>query len=181
MTLAQTEAFAGTGDSGKRVVEKLEAVATQKVEAGEVGQWMKRAEDFEAAHPKDPLLCAIRYFEVADRFTGTQESLVAQRKSLDILGKLKVSIPAKFSPVGEWIMKHPNGRTYKRIFLPDNTYTTANYYPAWANGTWSVNGKIVTFTSANGKTSSCSIAGSNKIVSNEDRRIVFERITIPRR
>ncbi len=93
MTLEQAEAFAGKGDTGKRIAERLNAVVAQKVEASDATKWLERADAFAAAHPKEPLLCAIRYFEVADRFIGAQESLIAQRKSLDLMGKASGPAP----------------------------------------------------------------------------------------
>jgi hypothetical protein len=96
MTLEQTETFAKTGDSGRRIAAKLDEVATRKVEPSDVGKWLEQAETFAKAHPNDPLLCAIRYFEVADRFVGAQESLIAQRKSLDLMGKTTPKVRGTF-------------------------------------------------------------------------------------
>lgn len=177
MTLEQTEAFAGTGESGKRIVEKLDAVATQKVEASEVGQWMKRAEDFEAAHPDNLLLCAIRYFEVADRFIGTQESLVAQKKSLDLLGRSKAVKEDRFSPVGEWCFKTPDGKRYIRTFMANGAFTTKNYDPKWSNGRWSMEGNVVVCTMSSGSKVFFSVIDKNTILNVKDpRHLLFKRV-----
>lgn len=87
MTLQQAEEFAGKGDDGRRIAAKLQAVVSQKTDKTEAAKWLDRADAFTQTHEKDPFLCAVRYFEVADRFMGAQESLIAQRKSLDLMQK----------------------------------------------------------------------------------------------
>ncbi len=118
LTLAQSEVLAGKGDSGRRAASRMAAVADRKIEASEAEKWLQRAESFAQAHQKEHLLCAIRYFEVADRFTGSQESLVAQRKSLELMGKVKavaVKAPVSREPLesqrvfefGRWTLAVP--------------------------------------------------------------------------
>ena len=112
MTLEQAETFSNTGDAGKRIAEKLNAVA-QKVEASDVGKWLEKADTFSSAHPNEPLLCAIRYFEVADRFVGAQESLIAQRKSLELMGKVAPvasQVPQSSFRFGSWEVSLPRNQ-----------------------------------------------------------------------
>jgi hypothetical protein len=148
MTLAQAETFAKSGDSGKRITAKLDVVASQKVAATEAGKWLEKAEAFAVAHPNDPLLCAIRYFEVADRFVGSQESLIAQRKSLDLMGKVvpvsarRQALPhaSSFTPIGTWEFKRSGSdKVYRRTFKQDNTFETEGEpLVGYNGGTWEV-------------------------------------------
>lgn len=140
MTLEQTETFARTGDSGRRIAAKLDLVTTRKVEPSDAGKWLERAEAFAKAHPNDSLLCAIRFFEVADRFVGAQESLIAQRKSLDLMGRSKRDVFATFSPIGRWtFLKAKDGKTYVQTFHPDGRFSIENYpIEKYSKGTWRV-------------------------------------------
>jgi hypothetical protein len=66
---------------------KLDTTATITTEApalpeDEAQAYFDRAERFARDNPNEPLLIAIRYFEVADRFKGTPISLEAQDRSL---------------------------------------------------------------------------------------------------
>ena len=62
--------------------KRAEAVAALPVRPEDAKGWLERADGY-AEGARDPMLAAIRYFEVAQRFVGTPESLEAQQKSLD--------------------------------------------------------------------------------------------------
>jgi len=77
---------------------------------------LKLADDF-ARIGSDNFLKAIRYFEVADRYVGTPESIEAQRRSLDWLSKVSTAAKPVAAPsatsgdgaaqlVGTWNVKH---------------------------------------------------------------------------
>ena len=90
MTLQQMDTFIAKGNGvAKAAVAKMEAVEKKVVKPEEAAIWLAKADGFAEAS-KDPFLSAVRYFEVADRFIGSQESLIAQRKSLDLMGKAKL-------------------------------------------------------------------------------------------
>ena len=80
MTLADIEEFTKGLDTG--IAERVAAVA-KKVEVSEAQKWFERAEGFAEKHASDHLLVAIRFFEVADRFKGTEQSFTAQDRSLE--------------------------------------------------------------------------------------------------
>lgn len=67
------------------------AQVDQPVAVSEAKAYLAKADDFAQKNPKQSLKIAIRYFEVADRFQGTQESLKAQRLSLDALQRSMAS------------------------------------------------------------------------------------------
>ncbi len=86
MTLGNIEEFTKSGETG--VVAKLTAVEKAEVNAEDAQQWYDRAENFAAANANEPLLIAVRFYEVADRFKGTEISLKAQDKSLQAMGQV---------------------------------------------------------------------------------------------
>jgi len=81
MTSKNMDEFISTPD-GAKVASKLEEAA-KPVPASEAQAYYDRAEKFAADNATEYFAIAVRYFEVADRFAGTQISLEAQRKSLD--------------------------------------------------------------------------------------------------
>jgi hypothetical protein len=86
MTLADVQAYvaAKTQDpSLAQVATDMEAAIPGAIPQDQAGVYFSRAEAFATANPKDFLRIAIRYFEVADRFQGTEVSLTAQRRSLE--------------------------------------------------------------------------------------------------
>lgn len=94
MTLADASAFSRL-EKNQGVAQKLEAVA--KAPPKEQAQaYFDRAEQYTRANPDDHLLIAIRYFEVADRFAGTSVSILAQRRSLEAMQRIRSdSSPSK--------------------------------------------------------------------------------------
>lgn len=66
-----------------KLVETMTTVADRAVAPSEAADYFAKAEAFAAAHPTEHLKLAIRYFEVASRFAGTQEAMDAQKRSLD--------------------------------------------------------------------------------------------------
>jgi len=65
-TLADAEAL----KDDKHVVQALETAA-KPVDPSNAQKWFERAAEFAKGHAGDPLLAAIRYFEVGDRFKDT--------------------------------------------------------------------------------------------------------------
>lgn len=72
------------GDQERQVAAKVDAVAERRVEASEAQAYFDRAERFarENTGAKDLLLVSIRWFEVAERFAGSEVAIKAQRASL---------------------------------------------------------------------------------------------------
>lgn len=88
--LEQFVASKGTdGEALSIAVAKIE----QPIAAGEAKDYLSRAEAYAQKNPGQSLKIAIRYFEVADRFQGTPESLKAQRLSLEALQKSMIGRP----------------------------------------------------------------------------------------
>lgn len=63
---------------------RAERVVTRRVLPSQAAKWLRLADEY-AARTDDPLLKAIRYHEVADRFKGTPEGLAALEKSLELM------------------------------------------------------------------------------------------------
>lgn len=76
MNMQEIEAFRHNAPA---VPEPAPVVADPETEAK---TFFQRADTFAKLHARDHLLVAIRYFEVADRFTGTETGMKAQRLSL---------------------------------------------------------------------------------------------------
>lgn len=80
MTLEDMDAFIKGGDA--KVAEKINAVEKSAPKADESQKWFDRAEKFAKNNPNEHLLIAIRFYEVADRFKGSDASFKAQDRSL---------------------------------------------------------------------------------------------------
>jgi len=101
------------GAAARKVVEKLEAVENKEVPAFEAGERLAKADAY-AATSADQFLIAVRYFEVASRFSDAPEGKAAMAKSLAALQKVKAPVPVKQAAVavnarepfaGKWVMK----------------------------------------------------------------------------
>ncbi len=80
MTMEDIDAFVKSGEN--QIVATLNAAADTKVDVNAAQSWLDRAESFATKNPNEHLLIAIRFFEVADRFKGTDISFQAQDRSL---------------------------------------------------------------------------------------------------
>ena len=95
MTLADANALqSGHAEAAKRA----EAVVERKVEASESKSWLDKANEY-AKRTDDPLLKAVRYFEVAERFKGSPEGMEALDQSLKLMKQ--VSLKASAAPAGK--------------------------------------------------------------------------------
>lgn len=84
MDVADIQTYlAGKGEPAVALVDEMKRVADAPVAASEADAYFTRADAFAKAHPADHLKLAIRYFEVASRFPGTQAAMDAQQRSLD--------------------------------------------------------------------------------------------------
>src|ERR1043165_5523615 len=81
MTLEDVNKFNNGGEA--KVAEKLNAVEQMAPKTDEAQKWFDRAEKFAQTNPSEHFLIAVRYFEVASRFKGTDVSLKAQDLSLN--------------------------------------------------------------------------------------------------
>jgi hypothetical protein len=64
-------------------IAQMDRIVAKEIPKDQAGDYYVRAEKFAADNKDKYLLIAIRYFEVAERFQGTDVSLKAQRQSLD--------------------------------------------------------------------------------------------------
>jgi len=62
---------------------KIDAVATREIPKTEAKNYYDRAEKYAKDHPEDYEQISVHYFEVAERFVGTDISLQAQKLSLE--------------------------------------------------------------------------------------------------
>jgi hypothetical protein len=67
----------------KSAFATVEQVAATTVPASEAQAYFDRAQAFADKHPDDPLQISIHFFEVAERFQGSEISIKSQRLSLD--------------------------------------------------------------------------------------------------
>ncbi len=108
MTMQDMDAFLAQGEAA--VAEKLNAVESKKVDMRDAQECLNCTEAFAKANPDEHLLVAVRYFEVADRFKGTDVSLKAQERSLKELTQAQAS-PAKNLPPVQLEVKAPTDAT----------------------------------------------------------------------
>ena len=80
MTLEDIEQFTKGGEAA--VTGKLAALDKLVPKADDAQKWFDRADQFAKKNPNEHLLIAIRFFEVADRFKGSDASFQAQDRSL---------------------------------------------------------------------------------------------------
>ena len=80
MTLADIEQFTKGGEEA--VASKLAAVEKAAPKADDAQKWFDRADQFAKKNPDEHLLIAIRFYEVADRFKGSDPGVVALDRSL---------------------------------------------------------------------------------------------------
>jgi len=91
MDLGALQRFvANKGQEGEALANAV-AKIEQPVPATEAKAYLDNAEAYAKKNPGQSLKIAIRYFEVADRFQGTPESLKAQRLSLEALQQTVIS------------------------------------------------------------------------------------------
>lgn len=81
MTLVQLQALSQKDSNGAALATRL-LISVDPVPNSKAAVYLMRADAFANAHADEHLLNAIRYFEVAERFRGTDISLQAQDKSL---------------------------------------------------------------------------------------------------
>ena len=65
-----------------KAIATIDAVATREVPKTEAKAYLERADRFAREHPQDFAQQSVRYYEVAERFVGTDISLQAQKLSL---------------------------------------------------------------------------------------------------
>jgi hypothetical protein len=66
-----------------KAIATIDAVATREVPKTEAKAYLERADRFAKEHPQDFAQQSVRYYEVAERFVGTDISLQAQKLSLE--------------------------------------------------------------------------------------------------
>ncbi|HLX60059.1 MAG TPA: hypothetical protein VKX17_02135 [Planctomycetota bacterium] len=82
MTLAQMDEFLKSGGKVNAALAKRMKELEAAPQPDEAQTFFNRAEAYANAHPAEHLLIAVRFYEVADRFKGTDLSLQAQDRSL---------------------------------------------------------------------------------------------------
>ncbi|HLX60889.1 MAG TPA: hypothetical protein VKX17_06365 [Planctomycetota bacterium] len=83
MTLQQMDAFLKEHEtSSPALVKRLKELEKEALPASDAQAFYDRAEAYAAAYPSEHYLIAVRFFEVADRFRGSDLSLKAQERSL---------------------------------------------------------------------------------------------------
>jgi hypothetical protein len=92
MNLESLKAYvAAKGASAQALATRAEEIVNAEVPKDQAEAYFERAEKFSKEHATAQLAIAIRYFEVADRFTGTAVSLKAQRASLNAMQQSMVN------------------------------------------------------------------------------------------
>ncbi len=91
MNLESLQAYvAAKGAPAQALATRAEEIVSAEVPKDQADVYLDRAEAYAKANPKNYLAIAVRYFEVADRFTGAPVSLKAQRASLEAMQKAAV-------------------------------------------------------------------------------------------
>lgn len=93
LTLADTATL-----KGDAVVTKRFETVAKPVAASEAQQWLQRADTFAKNHADDPLLVAIQYFAVADRFKDSDSGREAMDKSLKAMQAITAEKPKPAVP-----------------------------------------------------------------------------------
>lgn len=93
ISAAEVEALSKNGLGA--VADKLKEVEKLAPKADEAQAWNERAEKFAAANSNEHFLISVRFFEVADRFKGSDVSFAAQERSLKELQQAGRSDAAK--------------------------------------------------------------------------------------
>jgi hypothetical protein len=86
MTVDDVKAFVAQKAGDKSITDalaKADAVAGKEIPKTEAKNYLDRADRFAKDHPEDFEQISVHYFEVAERFVGTEISLQAQKLSLD--------------------------------------------------------------------------------------------------
>jgi len=78
----------------KAALVQVDAIAASVVPAAEADAYFKRAQEFALKHPDDHYAVAVRFYEVAERFQGSETSLKAQRLSLDAQSRHLAAVQA---------------------------------------------------------------------------------------
>ena len=97
MTLQQMETFLKGGNADNvALINRMESVEKTSPLPSESKAYLDRAESYAKSHPDEHLLVAIRFFEVADRFKGSDISLQAMDLSLKEMQQVtsRPSMPA---------------------------------------------------------------------------------------
>jgi hypothetical protein len=128
LTLADTQVLGGNG-----TVKRLEVVA-KAVPASGAKAMLDKAEAFAKGHADDPLLVAIRYFEVADRFPETAEGRKAMANSLTAMQRV--------------------GKDAPKDTAPKNNQAKGTYLSDFSES------KAVVFNNALGKNGKCTVLGT---------------------
>lgn len=100
MDIAGIKAFTAQKAGTEQALTKVEAVATRSVEVSQAQTFFDRAQKFAEKHPDDDLQISVRFFEVAERFQGSDVSLKAQRLSLDAQQRWAKSLNAASAKQG---------------------------------------------------------------------------------
>ena len=103
MTLQQMDEFLKGGSAINAAVAKRMKEIEAAPQPDEAQTYFNRAETYANAHPNEHLLIAVRFYEVADRFKGTDLSLQAQDRllkeiTLEKTGAANASAPARENP-----------------------------------------------------------------------------------
>jgi len=97
MAIDDVKAFVALKADDRSITEALataDAVATKDIPKAEAAHYLERANAYAKDHPGDFEQISVRYFEVAERFVGTEVSITAQKLSLEAQQKQMKQIQA---------------------------------------------------------------------------------------
>ena len=86
MNLDDVKSFLAQKSDDKTIIAalaKADQVEKKEVSADKAAEYFARAETFAVKHPENHEQIAVRYYEVAERFLGTEVGLKAQKLSMD--------------------------------------------------------------------------------------------------
>jgi hypothetical protein len=98
----------GGDQSVKDALAKADAVATKTVPKEEAQNYFNRAEKFSKEHPEDLDGIIAHYIEVAERFTGSETAIKAQKLSIEAQNKQRAQFKAQQEAQRETLFSRPS-------------------------------------------------------------------------
>ncbi len=160
--------------------KRMEKIVSEKPKVEDAQIYLDKVDEF-AKISTDPLLTAIRYFEVADRFPSTDQGRKAMDASLKAMQKVSLTAkpaqaqnsapvaPVEASLIGKWEVQWSNSSgsgIIKIEFLPDGLLKKTNGKEV-SEGSWRIEDGELSFKTGM-STARCKMTGPGKFEGTAD-------------